>query len=169
VGSNPATPTERGGEQASLLSGRAREGSEAAKPPNTPTFCRTYDRRVSPSGSSRRTLGDFIRDNRQLLNLSLRDLASMTNVSNAYLSQVERGLHQPSIRVLRAIADALELSSEQMMTYAGLTKSADTATTRDDDKVDTEAAIMRDRRLSADDRQTLLALYRRLAGRVDAT
>ena len=124
---------------------------------------------MGSSGSSHRTLGDIIRDNRKLLNLSLRDLASMTNVSNAYLSQVERGLHQPSIRVLRAIADALELSSEQMMAYAGLTKSSDMRTNTHDDKIDTESAIMRDRRLSAEDRQTLLALYRRLADRADAT
>ncbi len=113
---------------------------------------------------SHRSLGDFIRDNRRTLNLSLRDLASMTNVSNAYLSQVERNLHQPSIRVLRSIADALELSSEQMLAYAGLARSPDQADAAERDQPSTEAAIMRDPRLGDSDRQTLLALYRRLAG-----
>jgi transcriptional regulator with XRE-family HTH domain len=124
---------------------------------------------VSPSASSQRSLGDFIRDNRRLLNLSLRDLSSMTNVSNAYLSQVERNLHQPSIRVLRAIADALELSSEQMMAYAGLTRDTGEPHTADGDEIDTESAIMQDPSLDPTDRQTLLALYRRLTGRSNAT
>ena len=52
-------------------------------------------------------LGQFIRAQRTLANLSLREMAALTSVSNAYLSQVERGLHQPSLKVLRSIADAL--------------------------------------------------------------
>lgn len=73
--------------------------------------------------SPRHSLGDFIRDRRQGSRLSLRELAMTSQVSNAYISQIERGLHQPSVRVLPAIADALELSSEQMMSYAGLAPS----------------------------------------------
>ena len=61
-------------------------------------------------------LGGFIRAQRQLAKLSLRDMATMTSVSNAYLSQVERGLHQPSLKVLHSIADALQLSTEQLLT-----------------------------------------------------
>ena len=60
-------------------------------------------------------LGEFIRAQRQLAKLSLREMASMTSVSNAYLSQVERGLHQPSLKVLHSIADALQLSTEQLL------------------------------------------------------
>jgi transcriptional regulator with XRE-family HTH domain len=52
-------------------------------------------------------LGAFIRAQRLTARLSLRDLADRTAVSNTYLSQVERGLHEPSLRVLRAIAGAL--------------------------------------------------------------
>ena len=52
----------------------------------------------------------------------------MTSVSNAYLSQVERGLHQPSLKVLHSIADALQLSTEQLLSQAGwATQSADQA------------------------------------------
>jgi len=113
-------------------------------------------------------VGDFIRDRRQRSRLSLRELASLSKVSNAYLSQIERGLHQPSVRVLRAIADALELSSEQMMVYAGLAASPPgTAAVKRVRPTDTEKAIAEDERLADSDRQTLLALYRRLAGLVD--
>ena len=64
-------------------------------------------------------LGEFIRAQRQLANLSLREMASMTSVSNAYLSQVERGLHQPSLKVLHSIAAALQLSTEQLLAQGG--------------------------------------------------
>src|SRR5436853_7632824 len=53
-------------------------------------------------------------------NLSLRQLAELTSLSNPYLSQVERGLHQPSVRVLKAISGALNVSAETLMTQAGL-------------------------------------------------
>jgi len=64
-------------------------------------------------------LGGFIRAQRHLANLSLREMASLTSVSNAYLSQIERGLHQPSLKVLRSIADALNLSTEQLLAQTG--------------------------------------------------
>src|SRR6185369_7602378 len=68
------------------------------------------------------TLGSFIRMQRQLAQLSLRELASMTAVSNAYLSQVERDLHQPSLKVLRSIADALGIPTADLLNQAGITK-----------------------------------------------
>ena len=49
-----------------------------------------------------RQLGEYIRLQRQMADLSLRGMADLTKVSNAYLSQIERGLHQPSLRVLQA-------------------------------------------------------------------
>src|SRR5919206_3849032 len=64
-------------------------------------------------------LGAFIRAQRQLAELSLREMAALTRISNAYLSQVERGLHQPSLTVLRAIANALGLTTEQLLAKAG--------------------------------------------------
>ena len=44
----------------------------------------------------------------------------MTNLSNAYLSQLERGLHEPSLRVLRALADALGMPLETLLAHTGL-------------------------------------------------
>src|ERR1700727_3869911 len=68
----------------------------------------------------REALGAFIRTQRQMANLSLRQLADLTNLSNPYLSQVERGLHEPSVRVLKALAGALNVSAETLLAQAGL-------------------------------------------------
>ena len=60
-------------------------------------------------------LGRFLREQRALASLSVREMARMAQVSNAYLSQVERGMHAPSLRVMRALADALEVPVEEML------------------------------------------------------
>ena len=73
-----------------------------------------------PWDTQREALGAFIRSQRKLANLSLRQLAEMTSLSNPYLSQVERGLHQPSVRVLKLISDALNVSAETLLAQAGL-------------------------------------------------
>ena len=115
-------------------------------------------------------LGDFIRAQRQLANLSLREMASMTSVSNAYLSQVERGLHQPSLKVLRSIADALQLSTEQLLSQAGwatATGSAAGSTSGSSaaaEAAGTEDAIRKDPRLSPEQRTALLGVYRSFVG-----
>lgn len=102
-------------------------------------------------------LGGFIRSQRQLAKLSLRDMATMTSVSNAYLSQVERGLHQPSLKVLHSIADALELSTEQLLKQAGWATGAGEAAPSSST---TEDAIRSDPRLSPEQRTALLGVYR---------
>jgi DNA-binding XRE family transcriptional regulator len=79
----------------------------------------SQDRRSEGWAAQFNALGGFIRSQRQMAKLSLREMASMTKVSNAYLSQVERGLHQPSLKVLHSIADALQLSTEQLLHQAG--------------------------------------------------
>ena len=75
---------------------------------------------MNPWQNQLEALGEFIRTQRKLANLSLRELAAMTDVSNAYLSQIERGLHEPSVRVLRSIAQALEISANTVLAQAGL-------------------------------------------------
>ena len=75
---------------------------------------------AEPWDSQMQALGAFIRRQRQLANLSLRRLADRTKLSNPYLSQVERGLHQPSVRVIRLISDALNVSAETLLAQAGL-------------------------------------------------
>ena len=76
--------------------------------------------REEPWRAQIEALGNFIRTQRHLANLSLRELAERTNVSNPYLSQIERGLHEPSVRVLRSIARALNLSAETLLSQAGV-------------------------------------------------
>lgn len=62
--------------------------------------------------------GTYLRAQRQLARLSLRQLAELTRISNPYLSQIERGLHQPSVAVIRSLADALDLSAEDLLAQA---------------------------------------------------
>ena len=101
-------------------------------------------------------LGQFIRVQRQMADLSLRRMAEMTKVSNAYLSQVERGLHQPSLKVLHSIAAALQLSTEQLLAQAGWASGARGSTATGG----TEEAIRTDPRLSPEQRAALLGVYR---------
>jgi transcriptional regulator with XRE-family HTH domain len=103
----------------------------------------------------RRMLGDFIRAQRQMANLSLRQLSALTEVSNPYLSQVERGLHEPSVRVLKSIADALNVSAETLLEQAGLISRTD----KPHDET-TEVAIRADPRLTESQRRALLTVYR---------
>src|ERR671935_2865248 len=65
-------------------------------------------------------VGEFIRLQREIAHLSLRRLAELADVSNAYLSQVERGLYRPSAQVLKGIADGLQISAEELYARAGL-------------------------------------------------
>jgi transcriptional regulator with XRE-family HTH domain len=115
----------------------------------------------------REALGAYIREQRQRANLSLRQLAEKASLSNPYLSQVERGLHQPSIRALKAISDALNLSAETLLTQAGLIEAiAGEAPkgTRTDEAPDTERAILADPRLTGDQKSALITVYRSMVG-----
>jgi transcriptional regulator with XRE-family HTH domain len=114
---------------------------------------------VSDPGTSHvRALGELLRAQRQAAGLSLRDLSERTEVSNAYLSQLERGLNEPSLSVLRAIAGALDVPLGTLLARAGLLDGetdAGGAGPRD-----TEAAIQADRNLSEAQRFALLSIYR---------
>ncbi len=119
--------------------------------------------------SQRVGLGAFIRQQRQRAGLSLRQLAELTHLSNPYLSQVERGLHEPSVRVLKAISDALNLSAETLLAEAGL---IDAIAGNPDGKragpgsaaPSTEDAIHADQRLSEEQKAALIAVYRSMLG-----
>jgi len=100
-------------------------------------------------------LGSFIRAQRQLANLSLRQMADLAHVSNPYLSQLERGLHEPSVRVLQSIARALNVSADTLLAHAGVDDDGG-----ESELPDTESAIRSDDRLSDDQKQALLSVYR---------
>jgi transcriptional regulator with XRE-family HTH domain len=123
-----------------------------------PEWCREDQVKAEEAWKAQlEAFGAFVRTQRQLAKLSLRELAELARVSNPYLSQIERGLHEPSIRVVRAIANALDISADTLLAQIGLISEE-----RSDGRVGgaTEAAIVADPYLSEGQRQALLAVYR---------
>ena len=107
-----------------------------------------------------KTLGEFIRTQRELANLSLRQLADLAKVSNPYLSQVERGLYKPSAEVLKQLAKALHLSAETFFMQAGLLDED----VRNEAADQVESAIKLDPRLTPEQKETLIRVYRGFIG-----
>src|SRR5450755_753919 len=109
-------------------------------------------------------LGAFIRNRRKLARLSLRQLAEMTSLSDPYLSQLERGLHLPSVRVLKLLSEALNVSAETLLAQVGLfdlASSGDGAATGDEPPASSvESAISADERLADQQKAALIAVYR---------
>ena len=104
--------------------------------------------------------GAFIRSQRKLANLTLRQLAELTSLSNPYLSELERGMHQPSVRVLKQLSDALNVSAGMLLAEAGLLDTV--ARGGDDASPDTtgvEHAIRTDASLDDNQKAALLAVY----------
>jgi transcriptional regulator with XRE-family HTH domain len=66
------------------------------------------------------SLGDYIREQRESAQVSLRQLARAAGVSNPYLSQIERGLKKPSAEILSQIAKGLRISAETLYVQAGI-------------------------------------------------
>ena len=98
-------------------------------------------------------LGEFIKSQRRIADLSQRELARLADLSDAYLSQLERGLHEPSVRVLNGLAQALNVPSERLLSFLGRHDASGTAP-------DTESVIATDERLSETQKQSLIDLYR---------
>jgi transcriptional regulator with XRE-family HTH domain len=116
---------------------------------------------AEPWDSQMQALGAFIRDKRKMANLSLRQLADRTKLSNPYLSQIERGLHQPSVRVIRLISDALNVSAESLLAQAGLLHKDGVGDARNGaEPPDIETAIKAEQRLTDDQKSALIAVLR---------
>ena len=101
------------------------------------------------SGSS---LGDFIRRQRELSDVSMRQFAQLVGISNPYLSQIERGLRAPSDHVVQSIADVLHVSADTLYRQAGVRRDSDGPS-----KV--VEAIREDPDLTGRQRQALLEVY----------
>jgi len=106
-------------------------------------------------------LGAYIRAQRQLADMSIRQLAGVAKVSNAYLSQLERGLHQPSIRILASIAEALSIPSEDLLIQAGVPPAYGVRSEGQQAEAgaDTVTTLLADPHLSTPDKQILVQLY----------
>jgi transcriptional regulator with XRE-family HTH domain len=99
------------------------------------------------------TIGQFIRHQRELQDLTMRQLADLVGISNPYLSQIERGLREPSERVLEAIADNLEMSADTLKRQRRRGRGGEAG------ESDVVAAIRADPDLSAKQRAALIAVY----------
>ena len=99
-----------------------------------------------------RELGEFIRDQRHVGQLSLRKLSEMAGISNPYLSQIERGLRKPSAEILQQIARALEISSETLYVRAGILEERD-------GESDLAAEIRRDPWIDEEQKRSLIQIY----------
>jgi transcriptional regulator with XRE-family HTH domain len=98
-------------------------------------------------------VGGFIRHQRELAEMSVRRLAELADVSNPYLSQIERGLRKPSAEILQQVAQALKISVETLYIKAGILPD-------DDRTVSTVAeAIQADEQLTDDQKRALLNVY----------
>ncbi|MCB1248282.1 MAG: helix-turn-helix transcriptional regulator [Acidimicrobiales bacterium] len=97
-------------------------------------------------------LGEFIREQRNRGELSLRKLSELSGISNPYLSQIERGLRRPSAEILQNIARALEISSETLYVRAGILDEPPA----DGDLV---GHIRRDVHLTEDQKRALISIY----------
>ena len=102
-------------------------------------------------------MGEYIRAQRKMMELSQRELARLTSLSDPYVSQIERGLHEPSVRVLKALAGALNIRAETLLSYAGLLDPDQASST-------VVEAIQADPHLSDDQKQSLLGVYRNFRG-----
>ena len=112
-----------------------------------------------PPRLPRSPLGEFIRNQREITRLSLRQLANLARISNPYLSQIERGLHEPSAAILKSIAAALAIPPEKLYAAAGWLDE-ENAENGESGEADVETAIRTDPRLNARQKEALLEVYR---------
>ena len=117
------------------------------------------DRMARPSRSQ--ALGEFIKAQRRLAQLSLRELSKLAKVSNPYLSQIERGIYEPSAHVLKGIAEALHIPAEALFARVGLLQDE---SPEGSEPFTVEEAVRLDDRLTQEQKGTLLSVYRSFVG-----
>jgi transcriptional regulator with XRE-family HTH domain len=106
-----------------------------------------------------RAFGDFVRAQRRLAQVSQRNLAKMSGVSDSYLSQIERGNYRPSPQVVKALAQAFGLEPRQLYMMLGFMDEGDSGTPS------VVQAIQLDERLDAAQKESLLSVYRSFVGK----
>ena len=111
-------------------------------------------------GTVYNAFGAYVRSQRQLAQLSLRQAAELASISNPYLSQIEHGLALPSISVITSLADALSVSAQTLLNLAaGLADPMAPARTGQ-----TEDVIRQDSRLDDGQKRALLAVLGSFVG-----
>jgi transcriptional regulator with XRE-family HTH domain len=118
---------------------------------------------MTDSDEQLQAFGEFVRAQRRLAQVSQRNLARMSGVSDSYLSQIERGNYRPSPQVVKALATAFNLEPKQLYTMLGF---------MDDDEgaapAGVEQAIQLDAALDPAQKEALIRIYRSFVGKVDA-
>lgn len=99
------------------------------------------------------SLGEFIAAQRRSAELSLRQLAEQSGISNPYLSQIERGLRRPSAEVLQQLSKALRVSAETLYVRAGILDPRDHATTT------VEMVVLADPSITERQKRVLIDVY----------
>ena len=109
--------------------------------------------RTQKIGAQLGSLGEFIAGQRRMAQLSLRQLAEQTGISNPYLSQIERGLRKPSAEVLQQLSKALRVSAESLYVRAGILDPDDHPATS------VEMAVLADMAITARQKRVLIDVY----------
>jgi transcriptional regulator with XRE-family HTH domain len=109
------------------------------------------DQAVEAVADLGRDIGDYIREQRNNAQISLRQLARLAGVSNPYLSQIERGLRKPSAEILQQIAKGLRISAEALYVQAGILEQRVGGAVVD--------AVLADAELTERQKQVLLDVY----------
>ena len=99
--------------------------------------------------------GEFVKAQRRLAQVSQRNLARMSGVSDSYLSQIERGNYRPSPQIVKALAQAFGLKPEQLYTMLGFMDEE-----KDDTRPTVEQAIQLDPKLEPAQKDALIRVYR---------
>jgi transcriptional regulator with XRE-family HTH domain len=132
---------------------------------NTGDGAMHYDCAMQNDDSVLVAFGEFVRAQRRLAQVSQRNLARMSGVSDSYLSQIERGNYRPSPQVVKALAQAFGLKPEQLYTMLGFMDSETTESTAPS----VEEAIRLDPRLEPAQKDALIRVYRSFLGEPDAS
>ena len=112
------------------------------------------DERANDARLTAGALGDFIREQRRVARLSLRKLSDMADISNPYLSQIERGLRKPSAEILQQLAKALRISAETLYVQAGILDEKPVGET------DLATALLDEQTLSETQKRALIQILR---------
>jgi transcriptional regulator with XRE-family HTH domain len=114
---------------------------------------------MSDDDDQLRAFGEFVRAQRRLAQVSQRNLARMSGVSDSYLSQLERGNYRPSPQVVKALATAFGLEPKQLYTMLGFMDDQEETS-----PLNVEQAIQLDTRLDAAQKDALIRTYRSFVG-----
>jgi transcriptional regulator with XRE-family HTH domain len=98
-------------------------------------------------------IGEYIRRQRELANISLRKMAEQSGISAAVLNEIEDGMRNPSGTIVQSIARVLRLSAETLQLQAGVLDPLDV------DRIDVIREIRRDPNLTERQRDMLVEIY----------